>query len=77
MRYFANEYDINTVNVDAISSKIENVIESFVHWVGSLDRSRDLRTISTGERPSWSEIFYFSGSGPDRSFKIFAGTPIF
>ena len=49
MRYFANEYDINTVNVDAINSKIENVIESFVHWVGSLDRSRDLRIINTGE----------------------------
>ena len=40
MRYFANEYDINTITVDEINSKIENVIESFVHWVATLDRRR-------------------------------------
>ena len=31
MRYFANEYDINTINVDEMNSKIENVIDSFVN----------------------------------------------
>ena len=40
MRYFAKEYDINTINVDEINSKIENVMDSYVNWVGTLDRSR-------------------------------------
>ena len=47
MRHFANEYDINTINVDEINSKIENVIESFVHWVGTLDRRRSRRDDGT------------------------------
>ena len=47
MRHFANEYDINTINVDEINTKIENVIESFVHWVGNLDRRRSRRDDGT------------------------------
>ena len=47
MRYFANEYDINTINVDEIKRKIENVIESFVHWVETLDRRRSRRDDGT------------------------------
>ena len=45
MRHFANEYDINTINVDEINSKIENVIDSFLNWVGTLDRSRNPRRL--------------------------------
>ena len=47
MRYFANDYDINTINVDEINSKIEYVIESFFHWVGTLDRRRSRRDDGT------------------------------
>ena len=47
MRYFANDYDINTINVDEINSKIEYVIESFFHWVETLDRRRSRRDDGT------------------------------
>ena len=57
MRYFANEYDINTINVDEINSKIENVLDSFVNWVGTLDRSRYPRSATEIVYSCRSKVF--------------------
>ena len=40
MRYFVNNYDVDAIRIDEIESKIEGVIDSFVHWISTLDRKR-------------------------------------
>ena len=47
MRYFVINYDVNAIKIDEIESKIEAVIDSFVHWIGSLDRKRSRRDDGT------------------------------
>ena len=47
MRYFVNNYDVNAIKIDEIESKIEGVIDSFVHWIGTLDRKRSRRDDGT------------------------------
>ena len=47
MRYILNNYDVNAIKIDEIESKIEAVIDSFVHWIGSLDRKRSRRDDGT------------------------------
>lgn len=47
MRYFANQYDVNAIKVDDIDTKIETVLESFIHWIGTLDRRRSRRDDGT------------------------------